>query len=405
MAASRWFRRPAAVAGALFASVALVAACGPDASSASRSGGSAATVGSTVAPDDGVSGPTVVVARPVGRFKEPVAVVARPGDPVPGRLHVAERGGRVFRFVPDDDGPPVEVLDVSDRTEAKGERGLLGIAFEATGTRLVVHLTDEDGDTEVAAYRIGADGRADPSSRTVLVRVAQPYANHNGGQIVLGPDDAWYLGLGDGGSSGDPGGVARDPASFLGKILRIDPDAPVGTPPEVWSQGLRNPWRFSFDRLTGDLWVGDVGQNAIEEISVVRAVEGGGRGADFGWDAFEGSATFEGGATVAPDAVGPWFEYRHDDKGFGGCSVTGGVVYRGRLLRALVGRYLFADYCRAGVRMISATVAAGPVSLLTDGPERIVSFGEDAAGEVYVVSLEGVVARLEAAGGVPAGGR
>lgn len=394
MAAGSLVRRRRIIVVALAVASAGAAACGPDAPrtwpAAVATAGTPDVVGDLPVP--------AVVAREVGRFDEPVAVVARPSEPVVGRLHVAERAGRILGFVPGSADRPVVVLDVTDRTVAAGERGLLGFAFDRTGSRVVVHLTDPDGDTEVATYRLDAGGVADPASRAVVLRVRQPYANHNGGQIVLGPDGAWYLGLGDGGSAGDPGGVARDPSSSLGKILRIEPDAPAGTAPTIWSTGLRNPWRFAFDRATGDLWVGDVGQNEIEEVSVVRAADGAGRDADFGWDAFEGSAPFEGGAGVAPDTVPPWFEYRHDADP-GGCSVTGGVVYRGARLPGLVGRYLFADFCRPGVRSISSTGAAGQALALTVGPERIVSFGEDADGEVYVVSLDGAVARLEAADG------
>jgi glucose/arabinose dehydrogenase len=278
-----------------------------------------------------------------------------------------------------------------------------------------VSYTDNDGDSRVDEYAMrAADGGrnvvADPSSRSEVLALDQPYPNHNGGHIVFGPDGMLYVGFGDGGSGGDPQRRGQDPFSWLGKLLRIDPrpdgDRPYTVPPdnpyadgsgalpEIWSAGLRNPWRFSFDADTGDLWVGDVGQNAFEEIDLVPAAEGAGRGTNFGWSAFEGSTRFNADQG-APDHWLPIYEYHHGDSG---CSVTGGVVYRGAAIPALRGAHLFGDYCAGG---ITALVAEGGrlvgTTRLADEPAQVVSFGTDADGEVYVLSLGGGVYRLDPA--------
>ncbi|MBA3622356.1 MAG: PQQ-dependent sugar dehydrogenase, partial [Euzebyales bacterium] len=293
----------------------------------------------------------------------------------------------------------------SRRTTIDGERGLLGIAFSPDGDTLYASYTNRDGDSRLDAYRMDG-GRAAPGSRRELLAVAQPFSNHNGGNVVTGPDGMLYLGLGDGGGSGDPDGNAQDLGTLLGSLLRIDPGGggdgrPYGIPdgnpfvdregarPEIYAYGLRNPWRFSFDRDTGDLWIGDVGQGELEEID--HSPEGQAAGVNYGWDRFEGTRPYEGGPRGA--LAFPVFEYSHDE----GCSVTGGYVYRGRALPALRGAYVFSDFCAGGLRALRPR--DGQAARAVDLPGKVssvVSFGEDAAGELYVLSLDGPVYRLAA---------
>jgi glucose/arabinose dehydrogenase len=373
---------------------------------ASQAGGAASTA--PAPPPSASAGPNLAEVRvaltEVGEFDQPVALVERQGT-----LYVAEKGGRVLALAGDE---PVEVLDMRGRTESAGERGLLGMAFSADGGLLYVSYTNNDGDSRVDEYAVGAgpEGTADPGTRREVLALDQPYSNHNGGHVVFGPDGYLYLGYGDGGSAGDPERRALDPRTLLGKLLRIDPrpngDQPYTIPPdnpfadgsaalpEIWSVGLRNPWRFSFDPETGDLWIGDVGQNAVEEIDLVTAEQGAGRAIDFGWSAYEGTDRYNEDQE-SPNHWPPIFEYRHAD---GGCSVTGGIVYRGEAIPALRGAYLLGDYCASG---ISALVAQDgqlvDSATISDEPGQIVSFGTDGAGEVYVVSIGGGVFRLDPA--------
>jgi glucose/arabinose dehydrogenase len=237
--------------------------------------------------------------------------------------------------------------------------------------------------------------------------VDQPYSNHNGGNLAFGPDGYLYIGLGDGGSGGDPHGNGQSLTTLLGKMLRIDPtlleDRPYAIPsdnpfvgregarPEIWAYGLRNPWRYSFDRATGDLWIADVGQSAWEEIDVQSSGSDGGE--NYGWNRMEGDHPFEGDAPA--DVVRPVFEYSHDD---GGCTVTGGYVYRGRAIPALARAYLFADFCLGRLEAIRLQDGGGAEHRIL-GPvvRNVSSFGEDARGELYVLSLEGTVSRIAAA--------
>jgi glucose/arabinose dehydrogenase len=241
-----------------------------------------------------------------------------------------------------------------------------------------------DGATTVARFRVSG-GRAVPASRTILLRVAQPYANHNGGNLVFGPDGLLWVGLGDGGSGGDPENRAQNPATLLGKLFTLDVRA-TSPAPVLVGLGLRNPWRYSFDRATGDLWIGDVGQNLYEEVDVVR------RGTtgllNFGWDVYEASHPYESKPLGPGALVKPVAEYSHDD----GCSITGGHVYRGRAIPALRGRYLFGDYCTGTVWSMPArggTPRVEPVRV-----KGLVSFGESLTGELYLVANGGTVYRL-----------
>ncbi len=349
-------------------------------------------------------------------FDRPVHV-ADPGDGS-GRLFVVEQEGRI-RIVRDGETEPEPFLDIVDRVESGGnEQGLLGIAFHpdfAENGLFFVGYTARGGDgagnNTVARFRVADDpNRADRESGAILLSVPDPFRNHNGGLVAFGPDGYLYVGFGDGGASGDPEENAEDPSALLGKILRIDidrPDAgqPYGIPadnpfadgvdgaPEVWAYGLRNPWRFSFDRETGDLWIADVGQNAREEVNVQSAESAGGE--NYGWDLMEGTACFEDAACEATaedlDLVLPVAEYGRDL----GISVTGGYVYRGEAVPELRGVYLFADFGTGllwglGRDAAGEWVASEPVETGINPS----SFGEDAAGELYVTDLNGGLYRV-----------
>jgi glucose/arabinose dehydrogenase len=336
----------------------------------------------------------------------PMALVARTGTDT---LYVAEREGRVRPLTGDSLGEPI--LDISDEVVTSVEQGLLDIEFSADGATLYLHYSlAPDGDTRVISYPVSGDA-VDTGGRRELLGVEQPFDNHNGGDLEIGPDGYLYVALGDGGSGGDPEGNGQDTQALLGKILRIDPAATTGDDygipadnpfadgaagaPEVWVYGARNPWRIDFDDATGDLWVADVGQNAFEEIDLLPAADGAGRGANLGWNEMEGAHPFEGGSN--PDgAVLPVFEYDRSD---GGCSVTGGVVYRGSAIPGLVGAYLFTDYCDGRLRALRAAGGQTVDERTFDdvSGNSLVSFGADGAGEVYVLSLDGAIYRLDPA--------
>jgi hypothetical protein len=337
------------------------------------------------------------------------ATHARDGS---GRLFVVERGGLVKVFPPGGT-TPATFLDITDRVLAGGEQGLLGLAFHpafATNRRFFVHYTrDPDGATVIAEFQASAvdPDFADPAGETVLLTVPQPFANHNGGMLEFGPDGFLYIALGDGGSANDPGDRAQDAAELLGKILRLDIDTPSGSLPysapagnpyagstpgrdEIYALGLRNPWRFSFDRLTGDLYAGDVGQGSREEVDLIVA------GGNYGWRVFEGTqctSNQDGSVCLSPPFVHvpPIAEYTHAN---GRCSITGGYVYRGLQDTLPAGTYVFADFCTGEI----FSLLGGVVTLLLDTTQNIASFGEDEDGELFVVGLGGTVHRL--AGGV-----
>lgn len=361
------------------------------------------TAAPTVPPSTEPLGDPVVALQPIGTFSEPVDAAWRMGDDT---MFVVERDGLV---IPVRDGVVGEpVLDITDLTEGEGERGLLGLTFGSDGRAAYVNHTDNDGNTMIAEYVVGDDGTFDASSRRVLIGIDQPYSNHNGGNVTIGPDGMLYVGMGDGGSGGDPERHALNVGSLLGKILRIDPtptastsytvppDNPfvgvAGARPEIWSVGVRNPWRMSFDSATGDLWFGDVGQGDIEEIDVAWADEGAGRGFNWGWSAFEGSTRFNEDQP-ADGATPPVYEYRHGDAG---CSVSGGAVYRGAAIPALAGWYVFGDYCSGivtGLRM--ADRAVDQVLPLGNLP-ALTAVRTDPAGEMVAISLDGTIARIVA---------
>ena len=352
--------------------------------------------------------------EPVAEMPGRPLAIANAGDGS-GRLFVAEQGGLVW-IARDGRLSDRPFLDASSRTAAGGERGLLGLAFHPRypdDPRVFVDYTDLDGDTVVSSFRVDpADPeRVDDGSESVILRIDQPYGNHNGGAIAFGPDGMLYIATGDGGSGGDPHDNGQRLDTLLGKILRIDVDRPddgrgYGIPaanpflgranarPEIWLYGLRNPWRITFDRATGDLWIGDVGQGSYEEIDVARTGAGG--GANYGWARMEGFHCYPSGDGCArPELTLPVAEYGHD----AGCAVAGGAVYRGSAHPTLVGGYVFADYCSGFVWVLDAgaTDRQEPRLVLQSG-RQIAGFGEDEAGELYAADLGGTLLRVVAGG-------
>jgi glucose/arabinose dehydrogenase len=319
-----------------------------------------------------------------------------------GRLFIVEQPGRI-RILKNGQLLDAPFLDITDRVGSNGsERGLLGLAFHpkfAENSYFYVNYTDRDGNTRISRFTANGD-LADPASEVQLIFVKQPFPNHNGGALAFGLDGYLYIGLGDGGSAGDPYGNAQSLETWLGKILRIDVntvDTPYGVPAdnpfndrrlsEIWAYGLRNPWRFSFDHLTGDLWIGDVGQNQWEEIDFVRAGTPG--GLNFGWNKVEGTHPFN--SNNQPEYTAPVAEYPHGPE----CSVTGGYVYRGAVLPEWQGVYFYGDYCSGVIwGLPSPPQGARPVSLFQTG-FRISTFGVDEAGELYVADYNGAIYRLE----------
>ena len=371
---------------AVLAAVAFVAACG--------------------SPEKDLSAPTSDLTERVrlvdiADLPAPIAFTTRPGDP-DNVAYVATQSGSVIRL-DTVTGQADEVASFAERTKAEGERGLLGLAFSPTGDEMYAHYTDLEGDTNVVAVPV-TSGIPDTERARRLLFVEQPYSNHNGGQLLVDASGALLIGLGDGGSSGDPQGYAQNRTSLLGKILRISPspaseprpytipaDNPFAgsstTAPEILFLGLRNPWRFSIDAATGDFWIADVGQNKTEEISRIPGVDS---GANLGWDVKEGSAPFEG--STAEQLTDPIHEWAN----VGGSSAIGGFVYRGSAIDELRGRYVFADFAQRGLLVLDP--ATGVVTRLELPVESIVAFGEDRSGELYVLSLRSGVQALRPVG-------
>ncbi len=362
--------------------------------------------GATAAPGQAAASEGLKLVK-VGSFDAPVYVTAPPEDPT--HLYVVEQGGRIRVRA---GGTTRTFLDIRKLVTAGGEQGLLSMAFApdfAQSKRFYVYYTDRDAQQRVVEYRAASAARADPGSARLVLRMADPESNHNGGLLLFGPDDHLYIGTGDGGGGGDRHGArgnAQNLGSLLGKILRIDPaqsgSAPYTVPGdnpfqgsgqrrEVYAYGLRNPWRFSFDRKTADLAIADVGQDEYEEVDFVR--RGNGRGANFGWRPFEGFARYTPGES-APGAVRPVLVTKHSD---GNCSITGGVVVRDRKVPGAYGRYLYGDFCKSQIMSARLRLPKAEgvrrTGLEVDG---LSSFGEDARGRVYVVSVNGPVYRLAA---------
>lgn len=347
-------------------------------------------------PADGRPEVALTTLTQVGRLTDAIV------DPSGTRLLVVEQSGRILEIGPDDANV---IADVSDRTAADGERGLLGATFTTDGDWLIINRTStaagEEGDTVVEALPISPQGEVVDDEPMRLLTIDQPFANHNGGDLVALPDSSLLVSTGDGGSGGDPNRVAHRLDSPLGKILRIAPPGagsiPDGNPwldddealDEIWSSGLRNPWRIDVDPLTGDLWIADVGQNLFEEISVAPANGAivGGAGADFGWSSREGAAIYND--DVAPDTrttlVEPIHVYEH---GPDGCSISGGMLYRGSAVPNLWGWYLFADLCAGQLRALNPVTDEVVVLGSVDQPTAVV---RGIGGEAIVVTATGAV--------------
>ena len=350
-------------------------------------------------------------AEVVGQFASPIQVVAPAGDRE--RVFVVEQDG-IVRVIENGVVLPTPFLDITSRTNEFLEQGLLGLAFHpdyASNGWIFVHYTNLNGNTRLDRYTVDANDPnvIDINSRVNLLKVNQPYINHNGGMLAFGADGYLYLGLGDGGSAGDPGNRAQDGQTLLGKMLRLDvstnpysipADNPFVNDPntldEIWSVGLRNPWRFSFDRANGDLWIGDVGQNELEEVDYETAGDG---GLNYGWRIMEGSDCFNPSSGCNQTGlVLPIHEYTHGGSPFR-CSITGGYVYRGESMATMHGRYFYGDYCSGQVFSVRRDAQGQPVDRIDHSADlgtvgQLVSFGEDAAGELYTVSLNGRIDRI-----------
>jgi glucose/arabinose dehydrogenase len=327
-----------------------------------------------------------VAARKVTTLTEPVALATRSAEPA--TVFIAQQNGIVRRLHLLQGGgvsvDPTVVLDISGKVLDSGERGLLGMTFSPSGDKLYAYYTDANGNNNVVEFPYAA-GRANAGAERLVLFLAHPtYGNHNGGNIAFGPDGLLYIGTGDGGGTGDPNGNAQNLDSLLGKILRINPSQPNATA-QVFAYGLRNPWRWSFDRgATHDLWIGDVGQDIYEEVDRIASTRS---GVNFGWNLREGKHPYNGGTKPA-GAVDPVFEYSHAN---GNCSITGGYVYRGSLLRGRAGQYFFADFCKGDLRVRATGGGVSNLGVHIAGPS---SFGQDLAGELWVLSLDGPVYRL-----------
>ena len=360
-----------------------------------------ATLPEAPPPVDADLGAAVVAMEQLLVLDQPIDTVVAPN----GEWWIAQRTGEVVVVDPDTGAVSAAILDISSETRGSGEQGLLGMAVDDQA--LYANFTNLDGDTHVEAWLLDGAGR--PGERHLLLTIEQPFSNHNGGGLAIGPDQHLYIGVGDGGSGGDPLGAGQDPTNILGTILRIDPtpgattayEIPTDNPyadgvdgqPEIFLTGARNPWRFSFDPHTGDLWVADVGQNLFEEVTLLLGASGWGLGANLGWNLREATHEFNG---ERPEAnVDPVFEYPHRGDP-AGCSITGGYVYRGTDLPPLVGSYVFGDFCTSTLWAVS--INDGVVDFRDFGIDvpgaDLAAFGVDPSGELVVLSLAGPVSRI-----------
>lgn len=359
--------------------------------------------------------PTIALDAGISGFRNPVGM-ATAGDGS-GRLFVIEQAG-VIKMVKNDEIQTVPFLDISDRVTCCGERGLLGIAFPpGDGSKdhvYVAYTATENRDRNPAAqlvsrvsrFTMNPDGQtADPDSEAIILTYDQPFTNHNGGHLTFGPDGYLYIGVGDGGSGGDPDNHAQSLDDILGKMLRIDVEAggsaayvvPADNPfvgqtgvlPEIWAYGLRNPWRYSFDRLTGDLYIGDVGQNAWEEIDFQPASNAGGE--NYGWRIMEGNHCYNPNPCDDQGLTPPIWDYNHDNNDR---SVTGGYVYRGDAFPGLQGIYLYGDFASGRLWGLRQNAGVWENKLLLSTERNISSFGEDEDGEVWLVNYGGSIHRI-----------
>ena len=384
------------------ASLAVLGGCGGCGDKDEASVSSTSSVSSPKAGGDAQAAARGARLKKIGTFSSPIFVTAPPGDR--HRLFVVERAGRIVILL---DGHKLSTpfLDIHTQVRTDSERGLLSMAFApdyARSGRFYVYFTDQTGDIRIQEYRRASANRANKGSVRNLLRINhREFSNHDGGQLQFGPDGYLYVGTGDGGSAGDPHNHGQSLGTRLAKLLRIDPRhggrysvkgnpfvGRRGAKREIWAYGLRNPWRFSFDRKTGDLVIADVGQDSVEEIDFAR--RGAGRGANYGWNVFEGNSRFRSGS--APGAVRPRVTHSH---GAGYCSITGGYVVRDRAL-SLFGRYVYGDLCHAELRAVKLGRRGGASGDRGLGlsVQNLVSFGEDSRGRVYAVSLGGPVYRL-----------
>ena len=340
-------------------------------------------VGASAVAAPSAASPRLVTA--IRGLAAPVFVTQAPGEP--NRFYVVEQAGMI-RVVEKGRIRGAPFLDIRSRVVAGGEQGLLGLAFPKnyakSRTFYVNYTAQGSGATVIDRYRVRA-GRAVPATRQQLLTVPQPYANHNGGHLAFGPDGKLWVGLGDGGAGGDPENRAQDRSSLLGKMFRLDVTKRSPSP-ELVAVGLRNPWRYAFDRRTGDLWIGDVGQNQVEEVDVWRQPLG--DLVNFGWDVYEGRQRFEDKSLGPGRLIQPVAQYTHDS----GCSITGGYAYRGTAVAALRNRYIYGDYCSGTIWSIP--LSGGEPRVEPIRVEGLVSFGEDLKGELYAVAHGGTIYRL-----------
>ena len=406
-----------AVFGAAVLSVSVLAACSssssskttsttpipptspaPTATSTTQGKPAATTTTQPAAPD--LAAARITLKPFLDGLDSPVALAWRAHDP---RMFVAEQSGGIRVVSADGTLSPTPLLTIGPLSNGN-EEGLLGIAFSPDGSKLYVDYTDPGMDVHVDEYTMQGD-RAVATSRRQVLLVDHPFSNHNGGELLFGPDGMLYIGLGDGGGAGDPRRNGQNLGSLLAKILRINPTASASAPysvpadnpfvgkagarPETWMWGLRNPWRFSFDRTTGDMWIGDVGQNEYEEVDFARTGE---KGVNWGWSAREGLHQYRGPTPAG--ARDPILETTHSD---GNCALVGGYVYRGRAVPALDGVYVFGDSCRP--ELVGVVAAGGRVVAQRDLGVNVTSlttFGEDPSGELYAVARGGTIYRIAA---------
>ncbi|MEO8577076.1 MAG: PQQ-dependent sugar dehydrogenase [Gemmatimonadales bacterium] len=350
---------------------------------------------------------SVTLQQVGGRFRNPVHLISPAGDP---RLFVVEQAGRII-VVKNGTALEQPFLDISSRVKSGGEQGLLSMAFHPdyrSNGQFFVDFTDKKGDTHVERFTVSSNPDvADESSAKIVLTVDQPYSNHNGGHIVFGPDGNLYVGMGDGGSGGDPHNNGQNPRALLGKLLRINVSRaepytiPMGNPyadgsqgrQEVWAIGLRNPWRFAFDRPTGLLYIADVGQNQYEEVHVEPASKA---GLNYGWKLMEGDQCYGRGDCSPQGLQIPQLVYSHSS----GCSITGGSVYRGRRIPSIVGHYFYSDYCSGWLRSFrydNGNAVDRREWKMDNDVGHVVSFGEDANGELYIVGENGLIWRIAGA--------
>ncbi len=382
------------------------------------------TVGATPIPWSTTAGPdpqapsaaTIKLTKVADGLSQPVFITsAHDGT---DRLFIVEKTGAI-RILSGGVVLPTPLIDLSSKVSGGAEQGLLGLAFHPkfkTNRKFYVDYTNRSGNTVIREYKVSATdpNRVEPGSARRILWIKQPYANHNGGMIAFGPDGYLYIGTGDGGSGGDPGNRAQSKSTLLGKILRINVNGSTATHNykiprsnpyvgrkgrnEIWQRGVRNPWRFSFDRANGNLWIGDVGQSRYEEIDRARKTSSGaGRAANWGWHVMEGFHCYQ--PATGCNKTGrrrPLLDYTHARNGR--CAVTGGYVYRGSAVPALRGWYVFGDYCSGEIFTVPSTASAQPPKVVLQGPGgHVSSFGESASGELFVVYLGGTIYRIDPA--------